>query len=92
MPPHSPLPQRHGLSAAWVRTPDRDPSGSEPWPTMGAWLRDKLGERVDVPGLLAEERFVRDDLSPVREDDPYTPYTFVWFHRDLREEPVVPAS
>jgi len=59
---------------------------------MGAWLRDKLGERVDVPGLLAQDRFVRDDLSPVREDDPYTPYTFVWFHRDLREEPEVPGS
>ncbi|MEP9363706.1 pseudouridine synthase [Nocardioides sp. CN2-186] len=59
---------------------------------MGAWLRDKLGERVDVTRLLAEERFVRDDLSPVREDDPYAPYTFVWFHRDLREEPVVPGE
>ena len=45
-----------------------------------------------MSGLLAQDRFVRDDLSPVREDDPYTPYTFVWFHRDLRDEPVVPGE
>ena len=33
-----------------------------------------------------------DDGRPVRGDDPYLPHTFVWFHRDLREEVEVPGS
>jgi tRNA pseudouridine32 synthase / 23S rRNA pseudouridine746 synthase len=35
---------------------------------------------------------VYDDLRAVRGDDPYRPYTFVWFHRDLRDEPEVPGT
>src|SRR6478735_2394961 len=90
MPPHSPLPLRHGLSAAWVRTPDRvEPA---PWSTMREWLYHRLAPRVDVAALLADGRFVYDDLRPVRDDDPYRPYTFVWFHRDLRDEPEVPGD
>ena len=94
MPPRSPLPQRHGLDAAWLRTPDRDPTGATPGEvtTMGEWLRHRLPERVDVAAMLAEEQFVLDDLRPVREDDPYVPHTFVWFHRALREEPDVPGE
>jgi tRNA pseudouridine32 synthase/23S rRNA pseudouridine746 synthase len=90
VPPRSPLPLRHGLNAAWVRTLDRNQPA--PWPTMGDWLRDRLKAGVDVAGLLAEERFVYDDLRPVREDDAYRPHTFVWFHRDLRDEAPVPGS
>ncbi|MCY7395517.1 MAG: pseudouridylate synthase [Nocardioides sp.] len=85
------MPPRHGLGAAWLRTPDRDRPHPDPWPTMGTWLRDRLAEHVDVAGLLADARFVYDDLAPVREDDPYAPHTFVWFHRDLREEVEVPG-
>lgn len=59
---------------------------------MGAWLRDRLPERVDVAALLADRRFVRDDLTPVAETDPYTPHTFVWFHRDLPAEVEVPGE
>ncbi len=59
---------------------------------MGAWLRDRLPDRVDVDGMLGGERFVYDDLHPVADDDPYTPHTFVWFHRDRREEPLVPGG
>ncbi|MFY0407846.1 pseudouridine synthase [Solicola sp. PLA-1-18] len=59
---------------------------------MGAWLRDRLPERVDVAGMLADGRFVYADLRVVREDDPYGPHTFVWFHRDLREEVEVPGE
>ena len=92
MPPRSPLPPRHGLSAAWVRTPDRDPLRPEPWPSMGEWLRHKVADHVDVPGMLVDERFVYDDLRTVRAGDPYAPHTFVWFHRDLREEAVVPGG
>lgn len=77
-----------------MRTPDRvRPGGSPaPWLTMGDWLRDKLGGRTDVEGMLGAGRFVRDDLRPVADDDPYLPHTFVWFHRDLREEAVVPGE
>jgi tRNA pseudouridine32 synthase/23S rRNA pseudouridine746 synthase len=59
---------------------------------MGAWLRDRLPEHVDVGGMLADQRFVDEDGRPVREDDPYAPHRFVWFHRDLREEPEVPGT
>ena len=90
MPPRAPLPARHGLGPAWVRTPDRTP-GEPPWPTMGQWLRSRLPEKVDVAGMLEDGRFVGDDGRPVREDDPYRPHTFMWFHRDLRVEPPVPG-
>lgn len=59
---------------------------------MADWLRHKLPERVDVAGFLQDGRFVYDDGRPVRTDDPYLPHTFVWFHRDLREEVEVPGS
>lgn len=59
---------------------------------MGAWLRDRLPERVDVAALLAERRFVHDDGSAVTEDEPYAPHTFVWFHRDLPDEVAVPGT
>lgn len=92
MPPRSPLPSRHGLGAAWLRTPDRDRLRPEPWPTMGDWLRHRLPEHVAVTRMLAEESFVYDDLRSVRGDDRYAPHTFVWFHRDLREEVAVPGA
>lgn len=59
---------------------------------MGAWLRDRLPQHVDVPALLAQERFVGEDGRPVRDDEPYAPARHVWFHRDLRDEPVVPGA
>ncbi|TFB67998.1 pseudouridine synthase [Cryobacterium sp. Hz9] len=89
MPPPSPLPQRHGLDAAWVCTPER--SQHPLWQTMGAWLDERLSEFVDVAGFLAQERFVYDTGAAVGGRDPYRPYTFVWFHRDLAEETVVPG-
>ncbi|MBD3777835.1 MAG: pseudouridylate synthase [Micrococcales bacterium] len=92
MPPRSPLPPRHGLGAAWVRTPDRARDRVDPWPTMGAWLRDRLPGHVDVPGMLASGAFVGEDGRPVRADDPYAPHRFVWFHRELRDEPPVPGA
>ena len=58
---------------------------------MAAWLRHKLPSHVDVPGFLAAGRFVYDDRRPVLDDDPYLPHTFVWFHRDLRDEVAVPG-
>lgn len=92
MPPRSPLPPRHGLSAAWLRTPDRGRPHPDPWPTMGSWLRERVPDHVDVAGMLEQGRFVYADLRVVGEDDPYTPHTDVWFHRDLREEVAVPGE
>ncbi|MBO1751754.1 pseudouridylate synthase [Actinotalea sp. BY-33] len=91
MPPRSPLPARHGLAAARLCTPPRDRERPDPWPTMGAWLAHRLPQHVDVPGMLAQGRFVDEDGRAVLEEDPYAPQRFVWFHRDLREEPEVPG-
>ncbi len=93
MPPRSPLPPRHGLQAAWVRTPDRDPDDPRPWPTMRAFLRTKLApvaHRVDA--MLARGDFVDQQGRPLTGDEPYRPNTFVWFHRELRDEPEVPGG
>lgn len=115
VPPRSPLPPRHGLNAAWVRTPH---AGTVPEHegSMRDWLRHRLPPRdleatgvhalaeghaplgdgaqpsVDVDGFLEAGRFVWADGTPVRGDDAYRAHTFVWFHRDLREEPVVPGD
>ncbi len=87
---------RHGLSAAWVGTPDRHPldrdSRQLPWPTMSDWLRHKLPQHVDVEQMLTEARFVYADGRPVLDTDPCLPHTFVWFHRDLRDEVEVPGE
>lgn len=93
VPPKSPLPPRHGLQAAWVRTPDRDKSNEAPWPTMRAFLHHKLSPTPeDVDAMLADGAFVDDDGRAWTGDEPYRPHTFVWFHRTLREEPVVPGE
>lgn len=92
MPPRSPLPQRHGLDAAWVRTPDRDRDTLAAWRSMADWLRGRFPAKVDVEQMLADQRFVYEDARPVAPDDPYRPHTFIWFHRDLREEASVPGE
>jgi len=58
---------------------------------MGAWLDERLSEFVDVVGFLAQGRFVYESGTVVAGRDPYRPYTFVWFHRDLAEETFVPG-
>ena len=62
------------------------------WPTMADWLGHKLAPRVEVARLLVDGRFVYADARPVGAGDPCVPHTFVWFHRDLRDEPEVPGS
>lgn len=59
---------------------------------MADWLRDKFPAHVEVDRMLATERFVYDDARPVGLADAYRPNTFVWFHRDLREEVEVPGT
>lgn len=93
MPGPSPLPPRHGLQAAWVRTPDRDPDNALPWPTMRDFLLDKLGPaRDDVDGMLARGAFVDDRGVAWTGREIYRPHTFVWFHRELRHEAEVPGE
>ena len=71
-----------------MRTPDADRPA--PWPTLGDFLRDRLSDQAPVDAMLAADRFVRADATPIRGTEPYTPHTFLWFHRDLRDEPEVP--
>lgn len=93
MPPKSPLPPRHGLQAAWVRTPDRDPENALPWPTMRDFLVAKLGPAGDrVDDMLARGAFVDDQGKPWTGSEIYRPHTFVWFHRELRDEAEVPGT
>lgn len=92
VPPRSPLPQRHGLDAAWVRTPDRERGAAVAWATMGDWLRGRFPDQVDVDQMLIDQRFVYEDGRPLNERDAYRPHTFVWFHRDLRPEVPVPGD
>lgn len=93
MPPKSPLPPRHGLQAAWVRTPDRDPSDPLPWPTMRDWLVHKLAPSPeDVDEMLARGVFVDDRGRAWTGLEVYRPHTNVWFHRELRDEAPVPGE
>lgn len=79
-----------------MRTPDPLPRAHQgpprPWASMGEWLTERLGDRVDVAGLLAQGRFVGQDGAPVAAADPYRDCVFVWFHRDLPVETPVPGT
>ncbi|WP_087507767.1 pseudouridine synthase [Cellulomonas iranensis] len=92
MPLRPPLPARHGLAPAHLCTPPPRRGTPDAWPTMGAWLRDRLPEHVDVAGMLAAGEFVDDDGRAVRDDEPFVAARHVWFHRVLRDEPVVPGT
>jgi tRNA pseudouridine32 synthase/23S rRNA pseudouridine746 synthase len=84
--PSSPLPKRHGLDAARLKLP---PAG--PWPTVRDHLVERL-PRVDparIDAMFHESRFVGMD-GPLAIDAPFTPDSFVWFHRDLPDEVPVP--
>jgi tRNA pseudouridine32 synthase/23S rRNA pseudouridine746 synthase len=86
--PVSPLPQRHGLDAVRLRTPD-----DGLWVTMRDHLVDRLPRlpvtRLDA--MLREGRIVGRN-GPVGPDDPYRPREFLWFHRDLPVEVAVPFA
>lgn len=92
MPPRSPLPQRHGLDAAWVRTPGLDGDGTAPWATMGKFLAERLPARAEVARRLAAGEFVDESGRPLSDADPYRPHTFVWFHRALAPEEELPFA
>lgn len=74
----------------WVRTPARVGDSPFPHDTLRDFLRARLPDRVPVDAWLAEGRFVDAAGKPVTPHTAYTPATFVWFHKDLRDEPDVP--
>ncbi len=90
MPPRSPLPQRRGVDAARLHTGEGP--GPAPWATMGEWLRHRLPDGVAVTAMLERGSVVDQQGRPVRASDPYRANMFVWFPRDLPDEPVVPGS
>lgn len=90
MPPRSPLPQRHGLDAAWVRTPGTGPEGKPQWATMGDFLSDRLPAKALVAEMLDAGEFVDHAGRAWGREEEYRPHSFVWFHRPLVPETVVP--
>lgn len=85
----SPLPQRAGLDAVWVRTPARVGDAPPPFATLRDFLRARLPEHVPVDDWLHEARFVDATGTPITPATPYSPATFIWFHKDLRPEPEI---
>ena len=90
MPPRSPLSRQHGLDASWVRTPDNDRDTFPHWVTMGDFLAARFPPVVPVAEMLAAGEFVDHAGRPWTGEEPYRPNAFVWFHRQLVPEPVVP--
>ena len=88
--PRSPLPQRDGLDAAWVRTPDPGASGEAPWAKMRDFLVERLPERAEVVRRLDAGEFADESGRALTGDEPYGPRRFVWFHRPLAPEVEVP--
>jgi len=84
--PASPLPQRHGLDAVRLRTPDVGP-----WATMRDHLVARL-PRVEpgrIDAMLAAGSIVGRH-GPIGPLAPFAPREFLWFHRDLPDEVPVP--
>lgn len=87
--PRSPLPLRHGLNSAWVRTPRE-----HDWATMRDFLVWKVPrltpERIDE--MFAEQRFVDEQGIPIPQDAPFAHHRFIFFHRDLPDEAPPPGE
>ncbi|WP_430867538.1 pseudouridine synthase [Demequina aurantiaca] len=90
MPPRSPLPQRHGLDAAWLRTPDFNADDAPQWATMRDFLLARLPAKALVAQMLDAGEFVDQAGRAWVGDEEYRPHTFVWFHRPLEPETAVP--
>jgi len=57
---------------------------------MRDFLLDRFPAVVPVEQMLADGAFVDRDGRPWTGAEPYRPHTFLWFHRQLVAEPVVP--
>lgn len=75
-----------------MRTPDRGKEPAGEWVTMRDFLMARLGPlgADGVDRMLAAGGFVDAAGRPLSGAEAYTPHTFVWFHRELRDEPRVP--
>ncbi|MEV8615773.1 RluA family pseudouridine synthase [Amycolatopsis sp. NPDC051373] len=81
-----PLSPRYGLDPARLRMPDEGP-----WGTLLEHLVERL-PRLDparIEQMLREERIFGLD-GPLGVDSAFVPGSFIWFHRDLPDEVVVP--
>ncbi|WP_330295544.1 pseudouridine synthase [Streptomyces sp. NBC_00503] len=88
--PESPLPQVSGIDPVRMRLPP-DPDGM--WPDLGSYLTARYeGTRgsESMARLLAGGRVLGVGGRVLRPEDPYEPGAFLWFHRDMPPEPVVP--
>ena len=87
--PRSPLPLRHGLNSAWVRTP-----ASGDWGSMRDWLVVKIPRRTPqrIDEMFGERRFVDEQGSPLPREAAFRPNRFVFFHRDLPDEAPPPGE
>ncbi len=87
--PRSPLPLRHGLNSAWVRTPRE-----HDWATMRDFLVWKVPrltpERIDE--MFGEQRFVDEVGTPISVEAPFAHHRFIFFHRDLPDEAAPPGE
>ena len=90
MPPRSPLPQRHGLDAAWLRTPRIGPNEAAPWATMRDFLMARLPQPDLIVKMLDAGEFVDHAGRPWDGDAPYRSHMDVWFHRPLKPEVPLP--
>ncbi|WP_061963863.1 pseudouridine synthase [Demequina aurantiaca] len=90
MPPRSPLPQRDGLDAAWLRTPGIAAGEVQPWTTMREFLMDRLPAKAMVGTMLEAGEFVDQSGRSLSGDEDFRPHSFVWFHRPLAPEIPVP--
>ncbi|MER5870671.1 pseudouridine synthase [Streptomyces sp. NPDC002044] len=88
--PPSPLPQRSGIDPVRLRLPP-DPDGT--WPDLGEYLTARYAAGAGAQAvlrLLTTGGIVDRDGRVRRAGDPYEPGAYLWFHRDLPHEPVVP--
>ncbi|MFI5830366.1 pseudouridine synthase [Streptomyces sp. NPDC051578] len=88
--PPAPLPQRAGIDPVRLRLPP-DPEGL--WPDLGSYLAARYaGTRgaESMARLLESGRVLGPGGRVLRPGDPYEPGAFLWFHRDMPPEPVVP--
>lgn len=72
-----------------MRTPARVGGTTHPHATIRDFLRARLPDRVPVAAWLDEARFVDATGTPIDQATPYTPATFIWFHKDLHPEPEI---
>ncbi|MFD9304880.1 pseudouridine synthase [Streptomyces sp. NPDC060048] len=88
--PPAPLPQVRGIDPVRMRLPP-DPDGA--WPDLGSYLTARYeGTRgaESMARLLGEGRVLGAGGRVLAAGDPYEPGAFLWFHRDMPVEPVVP--